>query len=53
VCIEWSTATLSFTYGVEVEVTRGERFATLNSPDGAVCAPFRGRKPPAVWKPKP
>jgi hypothetical protein len=52
VCIEWSTATLAFSYGVEAQVARGERFATVNSPDGSVCSSFRGHAPPPVWKPK-
>lgn len=52
VCIEWTKAALAFAYGYEPEVSVGDRYASLNSPDGAVCKTYRGRAVPPVWKPK-
>lgn len=53
VCIEWTSATLAYGLRDEPEVTMGERFVAWNSPDGSVCAPFRGRAATRAWKPTP
>ena len=54
VCIEWEKA--EYTPGARGDVTiaRGaERFVSLNSPDGKVCAPYRAIGRPHVWVPPP
>lgn len=50
VCVEWAVATLAFGLKDEPRVQRGERFASWNSPGGAVCTPHRKRL--EAWKPR-
>jgi hypothetical protein len=51
VCIEWSEAKYSVG-GPELIVRRGpQRFVSINSPDGSVCAPYRGSVKPRPWVP--
>lgn len=52
VCLEWSSARYSFGAG-DVAVTRGgERFVSVNSDDGGVCAPYRAAVRPQRWLPR-
>jgi hypothetical protein len=53
VCIEWEKAEYS-PGGKPLFITRGpERFASVNSPEGSVCAPHRAFGKPPVWLPRP
>jgi len=52
VCLEWSTARLSFG-GADVIATHGPgRFVSFNSPDGSVCTPYRRETATSSWHPK-
>lgn len=52
-CIEWAVSGLAFQLRSEPQVNRGgARFASLNSPKGAVCATFRGVPLTQPWRPK-
>ena len=51
-CIEWEMARLNFG-GSDVLVSRGPaRFVSANSPNGAVCEPYRRSQMPRSWRPK-
>ena len=50
-CIEWAETSLAFKVGELVQVTRGQRFVTWNSPDGKACGPMREIGAPQPWKP--
>ena len=51
VCSEWTEAGYSGG-GPDILVRRGPaRFVTVNSPDGSVCATWRGAGVPAAWRP--
>jgi len=50
-CIEWAETSLAFKVGELVQVTRGQRFVTWNSPDGKACGPMREVGAPEPWKP--
>ena len=51
-CLEWWRAVLALTEGRDLVVTRGDRFASWNSPGCEVCRRFRGPLPPKPWMPK-
>ena len=51
-CIEWTRAKLALTEGLDLQIERGERFASWNSPGCEVCRPFRGPLAPKTWSPK-
>ncbi len=51
VCIEWREGGYSGG-GPDLVVRKGpDRFVTVNSPDGAVCVPYRRPGTRAVWRP--
>jgi hypothetical protein len=51
VCIEWREGGYSGG-GPDLVVRKGQdRFVTVNSPDGAVCVPYRRPGAPAAWRP--
>ena len=50
-CIEWSRAKLALTDGHDLIIERGDRFASWNSPECAVCKPYRGPLAPKAWNP--
>jgi len=50
-CVEWFSARLAYGTSEEKDTNRGERWAALNSPDGAVCGQVQGTKGVAPWKP--
>lgn len=51
VCIEWEQASLAFALKDEPEVRQGERFVAWNSPEGAVCKPYRVPARTPAWTP--
>ena len=54
VCIEWERAEYTPNTKADVAISRGaERFVSLNSPAGKVCAPYRAIGRPHVWLPPP
>ncbi len=50
-CIEWASATLAYGNDESRSVDAGERRVTINSPDGAVCAPGKSPFGAQPWKP--
>lgn len=53
ICVEWHSAKFAYAVDEEHDVNEGERWVSLNSPDGTVCAPSREATGTAApWKPK-
>jgi len=52
ICVEWHDASLAFTTSGVVDANRGQRWVSLNSPNGKVCDSFRDTYAPKTWKPK-
>lgn len=50
-CVEWHAATLGFGPKDEVAVNTGERWVSMNSPDGHVCDSQREMSGAKPWKP--
>jgi len=53
ICVELESANLTVQLigGKELELRRGERFVSWNSPGGRVCGPMRERKRTGPWVP--
>ena len=51
-CIEWSSASLAYARDDERNVEQGERWVTVNSPDGTACVRGRSSFGAAPWKPR-
>ncbi len=51
VCVEWIESLYSGG-GRDLAITQGERFVTINSPDGSVCVPYRRAGKVPSWVPK-
>lgn len=51
VCLEWTIS--RFSGGINDAVARSgpQRCISMNSPDGSVCAPYRGNQRPVPWTP--
>jgi hypothetical protein len=51
VCVEWFEAFYSGG-GRDLQITAGDRFVSINSPDGGVCTPYRRAGRVRAWTPK-
>jgi hypothetical protein len=50
-CVEWADGSLAYSRGDERVVKNGERWVTMNSPDGAACNRTRSPFSAETWKP--
>lgn len=50
-CVEWESASLAFGPKDEGNTDQGERWVTMNSPDGAACVRSRSPFGAAPWQP--
>ncbi len=51
ICVEWQSSWLSYGGDDNLNVNRGARWVSINSPDGTSCDPFRDALAPKVWSP--